>query len=124
MTQLASERRAPAYRALPFTERRTLVERVAFRSALACTETTGMGTSCWLSEEAGNIGIPGPGAEVKLLPLDGADGRYEMRLHGPHMSGGYLRHPELTAAVTRARRAHLVDQLYQAEPAAHIACAE
>jgi feruloyl-CoA synthase len=26
-------------------------------------------------------------------------------------------------AVTRARRAHLIDELYQPEPAAHIACA-
>lgn len=39
-----------------------------------------------------------PGAEVKLLPLEGGDGRYEIRMRGANVFGGYLGNPELTAA--------------------------
>ena len=39
-----------------------------------------------------------PGSEVKLLPVDGGDGRYELRMRGPHVFAGYIGNPELTAA--------------------------
>lgn len=78
---------------------KTTGERIAFLTGLACTETTGMGTYCgWPSETPGNIGTPVPGAEVKLLPLEGGDGRYEIRMRGANVFGGYLGNPELTAA--------------------------
>jgi feruloyl-CoA synthase len=41
------------------------------------------------------IGAPLPGAEVKLVPADGA---YEIRVRGPMVTPGYLGRPDLTAA--------------------------
>jgi feruloyl-CoA synthase len=77
----------------------TVGERIAFCTGLACTETTGMGTYCGRTgDHLGNIGTPVPGAEVKLVPLDGSDGRYEIRMRGPHVFSGYIKHPELTQA--------------------------
>lgn len=78
---------------------KTIGQRIAFLTGLACTETSGMGTYCgWPTETVGNIGTPVPGSEVKLLPLDGGDGRYEIRLRGANVFGGYIKNPELTAA--------------------------
>ncbi|WP_322047743.1 feruloyl-CoA synthase [Paraburkholderia sp. J67] len=77
----------------------TIGSRIMFCSGLAATETTGMGTYCsWPTEHVGNIGTPVPGAEVKLCPLDGGDGRYEFRMRGAHVFGGYIKNPELNAA--------------------------
>jgi feruloyl-CoA synthase len=77
----------------------TMGQRIAFCTGLACTETSGMGTYCGRADaENGNIGTPVPGAEVKLVPLDGNDGRYEIRMRGPQVFSGYIAHPELTAA--------------------------
>ncbi|MGH8783792.1 MAG: feruloyl-CoA synthase [Cupriavidus necator] len=77
----------------------TVGERIAFCSGLACTETSGMGIYCnWPTEEAGNVGVPMPGCEVKLVPLDGGDGRYEIRMRGPFVFSGYIKRPDLTAA--------------------------
>jgi len=77
----------------------TIGERITFCSGLASTETSGMGTYCgWPTEGTGNIGTPVPGAEIKLLPLEGSAGRYEIRMRGPHVFAGYIKHPEMTAA--------------------------
>ena len=74
-------------------------ERITFCSGLACTETSGLGIFCgWPSEVPGNVGVPMPGAEVKLLPLDGGDERYEIRMRGPFVFSGYANRPDLTAA--------------------------
>ncbi|MBA2397679.1 MAG: feruloyl-CoA synthase [Bradyrhizobium sp.] len=78
---------------------RTVGERIAFCSGLASTETTGCGTYCgWATDDVGNIGVPMPGSEVKLVPLDSGDGRYEIRVRGAHNFSGYLKRPDLTAA--------------------------
>lgn len=78
---------------------KTIGERIAFCSGLASTETTGLGTYCgWATEDTGNIGVPAVGTEVKLVPLDGGDGRYEIRVRGPSNFSGYLDRPDLTAA--------------------------
>jgi feruloyl-CoA synthase len=45
---------------------------------------------------AGEIGLPAPGSELKLVPLD--DGRLDARLRGPHITPGYWRQPAETAA--------------------------
>lgn len=77
----------------------TVGERIAFCSGLASTETSGMGTYCgWSGDNLGNIGTPVPGAEVKLLPIEGDDARYEIRMRGAHVFGGYIANPDLTAA--------------------------
>jgi feruloyl-CoA synthase len=77
----------------------TIGERITFCTGLASTETSGMGTYCsWPTDTPGNIGTPAVGSEVKLLPLEGGDGRYEIRLRGPNVFGGYIGQPELTAA--------------------------
>ncbi|NIZ10698.1 AMP-binding protein, partial [Pseudooceanicola sp. HF7] len=44
---------------------------------------------------SGIIGVPVPGAEVKLIPED--EGRYELRCKGPNIMPGYLGDPEKTA---------------------------
>ena len=78
---------------------RTIGERVAFCSGLACTESSGVGLYCtWPSETTGNIGVPMPGVSAKLVPLEGGDGRYEIRIKGPSVFKGYVQRPDLTAA--------------------------
>ena len=46
------------------------------------------------------IGVPLPGAEVKLVPVEGA---YEIRVKGPMVTPGYYGQPDLTAAAFDAR---------------------
>ena len=74
-------------------------ERIVFISGFGSTETTALGMNfnrpC---DDVGNIGTPTPGMEVKLVPLPGDDGRYEVRMRGPHLFAGYLKRPDLTAA--------------------------
>ena len=77
----------------------TIGKRIVFSTGLACTETCGMGTYCgWPSTDLGNIGGPVPGSELKLVPLEGGDGRYEIRMRGANVFGGYIGNPALTAA--------------------------
>lgn len=77
----------------------TIGKRIVFSTGLACTETCGMGTYCgWPSNDLGNIGGPVPGSELKLIPLEGGDGRYEIRMRGANVFGGYIDNPALTAA--------------------------
>ena len=44
----------------------------------------------------GEVGLPAPGIELKLVPL-GAE-RFDVRLKGPNITPGYWRQPEVTAA--------------------------
>jgi feruloyl-CoA synthase len=77
----------------------TVGERIAFCSGLASTETTGGGVYCsWPTDDVGNIGVPMPGSEIKLVPLRSGDGRYEIRVRGAHNFSGYLKRPDLTEA--------------------------
>ena len=46
------------------------------------------------------IGVPLPGAEVRLVPVEGA---YEIRVRGPMVTPGYFGRPDLTAAAFDAR---------------------
>lgn len=45
---------------------------------------------------SGLVGVPVPGAEMKLLAL--GDGRYDVRVRGPNIFTGYLNDPARTAA--------------------------
>jgi feruloyl-CoA synthase len=46
-------------------------------------------------KRAGDVGLPAPGVELKLVPRDG---KLEMRLRSPSVFPGYWREPELTRA--------------------------
>jgi feruloyl-CoA synthase len=46
-------------------------------------------------KRAGDVGLPAPGVELKLVPKDG---KLEMRLRSPSVFPGYWREPELTRA--------------------------
>lgn len=70
--------------------------RIPFISAYGSTETSAAVTYVyWPSERAGLIGLPHPGVELKLVPLD--DGRHEIRVRSPAVTPGYLKQPEVTA---------------------------
>ena len=68
----------------------------AFPHRFGATETApATHRRVWSSHDAANMGVPPPGAELKLVPMEG---RYEMRVKGPHVTPGYWRAPELTSA--------------------------
>ena len=70
-------------------------ERIIFLSSLGSTETAPAALACtWECERTGNIGLPLPGVELKLVPRDG---KLEARLKGANITPGYWRAPELTA---------------------------
>jgi feruloyl-CoA synthase len=73
--------------------------RVLFTTGLGATETCGMGVfRSWMSADLADLGAPGPGSEVKLVPLEGDAGRYEIRVRGAYLFKGYVKRPDLTAA--------------------------
>lgn len=69
-------------------------EPMPFLTGLGSTETAPM-TLARLTEsdDAANMGVPPPGVELKMVPFEG---RFEMRVKGPHITPGYWRQPELT----------------------------
>lgn len=74
--------------------RRALGRIVPMVSSWGATETAPMGTMVhYRIERAGNIGLPGPGNEIKLVP---AGDRLEMLARGPNVTPGYWRRPDLT----------------------------
>jgi feruloyl-CoA synthase len=82
------------YKALAYE---TCGEQILFLTGLGSTETAPYTVSrTWDSADASNMGVPPLGVEMKLVPM--ADGRYEARLKGPHITPGYWRQPELTRA--------------------------
>jgi feruloyl-CoA synthase len=71
--------------------------RVPFTCGWGSTETAPAATALWWAiEGSGNIGLPLPGCEIKMVPA--AEGRYELRVRGPHVTPGYLKRPDLTEA--------------------------
>ena len=73
----------------------TTGERVMFLASLGSTETAPAAVACcWESERTGNIGLPLPGVELKLVPRDG---KLEARLRGVNITPGYYKAPQLTA---------------------------
>jgi len=69
-------------------------ERVRIITGLGMTETA---PSCTFAVgpdvRSGQIGLPVPGVEVKLVPMDG---KTEIRFRGPNVMPGYWRNPEQT----------------------------
>jgi feruloyl-CoA synthase len=74
---------------------RTCGETIPFLTGFGATETAphAMGRM-WPTEDVSNMGLPPPGVEVKLVPVEG---KFEMRVKGPGITPGYWRQPELTA---------------------------
>ena len=79
------------YRELSY---RTCGEEVLFGTGLGSTETAPytMGRT-WDTTDASNMGVPPPGVDLKLVPVQE---KYEARIKGPHITPGYWREPELT----------------------------
>ena len=74
---------------------KTVGERIMFLTSLGSTETAPAALACsWESEHVGNIGLPLPGLELKLVPNEG---KLETRIRGPNITPGYWRAPALTA---------------------------
>jgi feruloyl-CoA synthase len=72
----------------------TTGERVIFLSSLGSTETSPLALACtWDFDRAGNIGLPCPGVELKLVPNSG---KLEARLRGPLITPGYWRQEQQT----------------------------
>jgi feruloyl-CoA synthase len=72
----------------------TTGERIIFLSSLGSTETAPLALACcWDFDRPGNIGLPAPGVELKLVPNEG---KLEARLRGPHVTPGYWRQDHLT----------------------------
>ncbi len=72
----------------------TTGERIIFLSSLGSTETSPLALACsWDYDRTGNIGLPAPGVELKLVPNEG---KLEARLRGPHITPGYWRQAALT----------------------------
>jgi len=94
----------------------TTGERILVMSSLGSTETAPAALACnWLSERAGNIGLPLPGVELKLVPREG---KLEARLKGVNVTPGYWRAPALTvAAFDEEGYYKLGDALKFADPA-------
>jgi feruloyl-CoA synthase len=73
----------------------TTGQRIIFLSSLGSTETAPSALArFWESDHAGNIGLPLPAVELKLVPRDG---KLEARLKGPLITPGYWRAPAITA---------------------------
>ena len=70
-------------------------ESVMMTSSWGLTETSPLATAAHFPiDRAGVIGVPVPGVELKLAPVEG---KLEMRVKGPNVTPGYLGRPDLTA---------------------------
>jgi feruloyl-CoA synthase len=70
--------------------------RVPMLTGLGATETAPFFMSASPeTSRSGHVGLPVLGSEAKLVP---SNGKLEIRARGPHVTPGYWRQPELTAA--------------------------
>jgi feruloyl-CoA synthase len=64
-------------------------------SAWGSTETSPLATDChFQATRSGNIGVPIPGTELKLVP---SGDKLEVRVRGPNVTPGYWKSPKQTA---------------------------
>jgi feruloyl-CoA synthase len=74
----------------------TTGERILMLTGLGATETAPFAFMPGREvSRAGEVGLPAPGIELKLVPLD--EGRFDVRLKGPNVTPGYWRQDDLTA---------------------------
>ncbi|HKX10210.1 MAG TPA: feruloyl-CoA synthase [Stellaceae bacterium] len=73
---------------------KTLGARVPLIASWGTTETAPLATSVhYRIDRAGNVGVPAPGTEIKLVP---SGDRMEVRVRGPNITPGYFKRPDLT----------------------------
>jgi feruloyl-CoA synthase len=71
-------------------------ERILFSTGFGSTETAPFALArTWPAANATNMGLPGAGLELKLVPNEG---KMEARVRGPNITPGYWRQPDYTAA--------------------------
>ena len=71
-------------------------EQLPFGTGWGMTETTATGVAVyWTTARTGLLGLPQPGAALKLVP---SGDRLELRIKGPHIMSGYYRADALNAA--------------------------
>ena len=74
---------------------KTVGRRLPMVSAWGSTETSPLATDChFLAQRSGNIGVPIPGTELKLVT---SGDKLEVRVRGPNVTPGYWKASELTA---------------------------
>ena len=85
----------PIWDSLYESAEREIGERIVIASGLGMTET---GPHCLFGThphlKAGELGLPGPGMQVKLVDMGG---KTEVRYKGPNVTPGYWRAPQETA---------------------------
>lgn len=93
----------PSGAALPAPLKQTIDElaiqtvgaRIPMTAGLGMTESAPFATSAHLADwQAGVVGIPAPGCDVKLTPNGD---KLEVRYRGPNITPGYWRQPDMTA---------------------------
>jgi feruloyl-CoA synthase len=94
---------------------RTVGRALPMVSAWGSTETSPLATDChFQAERSGNIGVPSPGTELKLVP---SGDKLEVRVRGPNVTPGYWKAPELTAKAFDADGFYLIgDAVTFADP--------
>jgi feruloyl-CoA synthase len=85
-------------------------------SAWGSTETSPLATDChFQAQRSGNIGVPIPGTELKLVP---SGDKLEVRVRGPNVTPGYWKAPDLTAQAFDPEGFYLIgDAVTFADPA-------
>jgi feruloyl-CoA synthase len=94
---------------------RTVGRALPMVSAWGSTETAPLATDChFQADRSGNIGVPIPGTELKLVPCGD---KLEVRVRGPNVTPGYWKAPELTARAFDADGFYLIgDAVTFADP--------
>jgi len=84
----------PVWDSLHQTQEAEVGERIVMGTGLGMTESGPFGIFVTSPDvQAGDLGVPTPGLELKLVPMDG---KTEVRYRGPNITPGYWRAPEAT----------------------------
>ena len=84
----------PVWDALHESQEREIGERIVMGTGLGMTESSPFAIFVTNPHvKAGYIGVPAPGLELKLVPVDG---KVEVRYKGPNITPGYWRNEEAT----------------------------
>jgi feruloyl-CoA synthase len=87
---------APVQQRLDRISTKAVGKRIPFISSLGATETAPACILChWPSKAPGNLGLPMPGVDIKLVPISG---KMEMRVKGPNVTPGYFGNADATKA--------------------------